>query len=119
MDEPLADAGRERLVARFAAGDRARVLTSLAWELSIAMRACYPPPSTPEYERDKPYIGINEAMHRIATRLRGEFGDDSWMPSDEELADYLLALGPGMPEAVDRALDRMAASEARRGATAE
>ena len=51
-------------MARFAASGRAQLLASLAWELTIAMRACYPRPSTAEYERDKPYIGIKEARTR-------------------------------------------------------
>jgi hypothetical protein len=101
-DDASVEELRHRLVARFRKGERARFLTKLACDLSLATHASEPSP-----DRD-------EALQRITTKLRAEFGDAAGMASDEELAAEVLGLGTGMPAVIERTMSWLDAHTLRR-----
>jgi hypothetical protein len=112
--------GVSRVVDRLAGDDRALFLATLAWELTLAGRTLYPPPSTPEYEAARHQISINELLHRTAEQLQATLGNGSWSAPNDQLIDYLIDHSRRWDQATTLlyALERTLAALERRNAEA-
>jgi hypothetical protein len=86
---------RDRVADVVSSDRRLAFLSKLAWELVIAVRACYPAPETNAYRDLGEYICLNEILHNLTSQLWSELDHGSSGYPNQALVEGILGKSRG------------------------